>query len=177
MTVSPPSQIEPRDPPFPVGSLQSLVLICSIALLAMGCEPSGSREAQGSRNQEAQESVSHSTPIVFVNVDNGFHLVPIPLTTDYGFLVLNSGDDEHPTPVVAVGFRQERRVIRCLSLTDFEAALRRIPAGKPLHRHERCLMPASRGLADEFLTGIDQTLSRVGVTVAPEPVITCLCGR
>jgi hypothetical protein len=110
-------------------------------------------------------------------VDNGFHRVPIALTTDYGFLVMNAGDDEQPIPSVSVGFRSERRIIQCGSLAEFEAALRNIPAGSTIHRHERCLMPASRGLAEEFLAGIDPTLSRVGITVAPEPVITCLCGR
>ena len=148
-----------------------------LSLLTAGCGPSSGTQATASQSPGTPAAADPLAALILAAVDNGFHRVPIALTTDYGFLVMNAGDDEHPIASVSVGFRSERRIIQCGSLAEFEAALRKIPAGSTIHRHERCLMPASRGLADEFLAGIDPTLSRVGITVAPEPVITCLCGR
>lgn len=159
------------------GSILVGLIAVFLSLLIAGCGPSGGPTATISKSPMTPAAADPSAVLVLAAVDNGFHRVPIALTTDYGFLVMNAGDDEHPIASVSVGFRSERRIIQCGSLAEFEAALRKIPAGSTIHRHERCLMPASRGLADEFLTGIDQALSRVGVTVAPEPVITCLCGR
>ena len=166
---------------IPRGARRGSILVGLIAvflsLLIAGCGPSSGTEAAVSKSPMTPAAADPLAALVLAAVDNGFHRVPIALTTDYGFLVMNAGDDEHPIASVSVGFRSERRIIQCGSLAEFEAALRKIPAGSTIHRHERCLMPASRGLADEFLAGIDTTLSRVGITVAPEPVITCLCGR
>ena len=121
---------------------------------------------------------SHSGgPVELGRVDNGFRRIPIPLGSDHGFLVMNDGDEEHPSPLVAVGFRHRSKVITCRSIPEFEAALRDIPAGSTLHRHDRCLRPASTGLSDAFLEGVEQALARSGIPVAPDPVITCLCGR
>ena len=159
------------------GSILVGLIAVFLSLLTAGCGPSSGTEAAVSQSPGTPAAADPSAVLVLAAVDNGFHRVPIALTTDYGFLVMNAGDDEHPIASVSVGFRSERRIIQCGSLAEFEAALRRIPAGSTIHRHERCLMPASRGLADEFLAGIDPTLSRVGIAVAPEPVITCLCGR
>jgi hypothetical protein len=166
----------------PRGSILIGQIVVLFSLLTAGCGPSGGTAATASQSPASQSPVTSvaadpSAALVLAAVDNGFHRVPIAMTTDYGFLVMNAGDDEQPIPSVSVGFRSERRIIQCGSLAEFEAALRKIPAGSTIHRHERCLMPASRGLAEEFLAGIDPTLSRVGITVAPEPVITCLCGR
>ena len=166
----------------PRGSILVGHIVVLLSLLTSGCGPSGGTAATVSQSPVTQSPVTPiaadpSAALVLAAVDNGFHRVPIALTTDYGFLVMNAGDEEQPIPSVSVGFRSERRIIQCGSLAEFEAALRKIPAGSTIHRHERCLMPASRGLAEEFLAGIDPTLSRVGITVAPEPVITCLCGR
>lgn len=110
-------------------------------------------------------------------VDNGFRRIPIPLGTDYGFLVLNAGDEDHPKPQVAIGLRSERKILTCESLAQFEAAVRSLPVGAILHRHDRCLRPAAMGLPPEFLEGIEQTLARTRVQVAPETTITCICGR
>ena len=161
----------------PRGSILVGLIAVFLSLLTAGCGPSSGTEAPVSQSTGTPIAADPSAALILAAVDNGFHRVPIALTTDYGFLVMNAGDDEHPIASVSVGFRSERRIIQCGSLAEFEAALRKIPAGSTIHRHERCLMPASRGLADEFLAGIDPTLSRVGITVAPEPVITCLCGR
>ena len=161
----------------PRGGIVAGHIAVLFSLLTSGCGPSGGTAGTVSHNPETQAAAEPSTALVLAAVDNGFHRVPIALTTDYGFLVMNAGDDEHPIPSVSVGYRSERRIIQCGSLAEFETALRRIPAGSKIHRHERCLLPASRGLAEDFLAGIEPTLSRVGITVAPEPVITCLCGR
>ncbi len=110
-------------------------------------------------------------------VDNGFRRIPMPLGTDYGFLVLNAGDEDHPKPQVAVGMRPEGKVVACDSIPQFEAALRSLPAGAVLHRHDRCLRPAATGLPQDFLDGIEQALARTRVQVAPETTITCICGR
>ena len=159
------------------GSIRACKIVVLLSLLTAGCDPSGSTKTLAPQSPTTQAAADPSTALILAAVDNGFHRVPIALTTDYGFLVVNAGDDEHPIPSVSVGFRSERRIISCGSLAEFEAALRTVPPGSTIHRHERCLMPASRGLAEEFLAGIEPTLSRVGISVAPEPVITCLCGR
>ena len=159
------------------GSIRACQIVVLISLMTAGCDPSSSTKTQAPQSPMPEAAAAPSTALILAAVDNGFHRVPIALTTDYGFLVVNTGDDEHPIPSVSVGFRSERRIISCGSLAEFEAALRTVPPGSTIHRHERCLMPASRGLAEEFLAGIEPTLSRVGITVAPEPVITCLCGR
>ena len=159
------------------GSIRACKIVVLLSLLTAGCDPSGSTKTLAPQSPKTQAAADPSTALILAAVDNGFHRVPIPLTTDYGFLVVNTGDDEHPIPSVSVGFRSERRIISCGSLAEFEAALRTVPPGSTIHRHERCLMPASRGLAEEFLAGIQPTLSRVGISVAPESVITCLCGR
>ena len=159
------------------GSIRACKIVVLLSLLTAGCDPSGSTKTLAPQSPKTQAAADPSTALILAAVDNGFHRVPIALTTDYGFLVVNAGDDEHPIPSVSVGFRSERRIISCGSLAEFEAALRTVPPGSTIHRHERCLTPASRGLAEEFLAGIEPTLSRVGITVAPEPVITCLCGR
>ena len=159
------------------GSIRACKIVVLLSLLTAGCDPSGSTKTLAPQSPTTQAAADPSTALILAAVDNGFHRVPIALTTDYGFLVVNAGDDEHPIPSVSVGFRSERRIIQCGSLAEFEAALRTVPPGSTIHRHERCLTPASRGLAEEFLAGIEPTLSRVGITVAPEPVITCLCGR
>ena len=159
------------------GSIRACQIVVLLSLLTAGCDPSGSTKTLAPQSPKTQAAADPSTALILAAVDNGFHRVPIALTTDYGFLVVNAGDDEHPIPSVSVGFRSERRIISCGSLAEFEAALRTVPPGSTIHRHERCLMPASRGLAEEFLAGIEPTLSRVGISVAPEPVITCLCGR
>ena len=159
------------------GSIRACKIVVLLSLLTAGCDPSGSTKTLAPQSPKTQAAADPSTALILAAVDNGFHRVPIALTTDYGFLVVNTGDDEHPIPSVSVGFRSERRIISCGSLAEFEAALRTVPSGSTIHRHERCLTPASRGLAEEFLAGIEPTLSRVGITVAPEPVITCLCGR
>jgi len=159
------------------GSIRACKIVVLFNLLTAGCDPSSSAKTQAPQSPMPEAAAAPSTALILAAVDNGFHRVPIALTTDYGFLVVNAGDDEHPIPSVSVGFRSERRVISCGSLAEFEAALRKVPPGSTIHRHERCLMPASRGLAEEFLAGIEPTLSRVGISVAPEPVITCLCGR
>ena len=125
----------------------------------------------------APNAQSSATHVVLGEVDNGFRRVPIPLGTDYAFLVMNDGDEDHPSPRVAVGLRSERQVIACRSIADFEAALRRIPAGATLHRQDRCLRPASTGLDTGFLEGVEQALARSGVRVAPDTVVTCVCGR
>ena len=116
-------------------------------------------------------------PLVLARVDNGFRRIPIPLSSDFGFLVMNEGDEEHPSALVSVGFRRDSRVMACRSIPEFEAALRHIPAGSTVHRHDRCLRPASTGLPEDFLAGIERTLERSGLTVAPDTVTTCLCGR
>ena len=159
------------------GSTLACQIVVLISLMTAGCNPSGSTKTHAPQSPTTQAAADPSTALILAAVDNGFHRVPIALTTDYGFLVVNAGDDEHPIPSVSVGFRSERLIIPCGSLAEFEAALRKVPPGSTIHRHERCLTPASRGLAEEFLAGIEPTLSRVGITVAPEPVITCLCGR
>ena len=159
------------------GSIRACKIVVLFNLLTAGCDPSSSTKTQAPQSPMPEAAAAPSTALILAAVDNGFHRVPIALTTDYGFLVVNTGDDEHPIPSVSVGFRSERLIIPCGSLAEFEAALRKVPPGSTIHRHERCLTPASRGLAEEFLAGIEPTLSRVGITVAPEPVITCLCGR
>lgn len=159
------------------GSIRACKIVVLFNLLTAGCDPSSSTKTQAPQSPMPEAAAAPSTALILAAVDNGFHRVPIALTTDYGFLVVNTGDDEHPIPSVSVGFRLERLIIPCGSLAEFEAALRKVPPGSTIHRHERCLTPASRGLAEEFLAGIEPTLSRVGITVAPEPVITCLCGR
>ena len=159
------------------GSIRACKIVVLFNLLTAGCDPSGVKKTLPPQSPMPEAAATPSTALILAAVDNGFHRVPIALTTDYGFLVVNTGDDEHPIPSVSVGFRSERRIISCGSLAEFEAALRKVPPGSTIHRHERCLMPASRGLAEEFLAGIEPTLSRVGISVAPEPVITCLCGR
>ena len=159
------------------GSIRACKIVVLFSLLTAGCDPSSSTKTQAPQSPMPEAAAAPSTALILAAVDNGFHRVPIALTTDYGFLVVNTGDDEHPIPLVSVGFRSERLIIPCGSLAEFEAALRKVPPGSTIHRHERCLMPASRGLAEEFLAGIEPTLSQVGISVAPELVITCLCGR
>ena len=159
------------------GGIRACKIVVLFNLLTAGCDPSGVKKTLPPQSPMPEAAATPSTALILAAVDNGFHRVPIALTTDYGFLVVNTGDDEHPIPSVSVGFRSERLIIPCGSLAEFEAALRKVPPGSTIHRHERCLMPASRGLAEEFLAGIEPTLSRVGISVAPEPVITCLCGR
>ena len=159
------------------GGIRACKIVVLFNLLTAGCDPSSSTKTQAPQSPMPAAATAPSAALILAAVDNGFHRVPIALTTDYGFLVVNTGDDEHPIPSVSVGFRSERLIIPCGSLAEFEAALRKVPPGSTIHRHERCLMPASRGLAEEFLAGIEPTLSRVGISVAPEPVITCLCGR
>ncbi len=159
------------------GSIRACKIVVLFSLLTAGCDPSSSTKTQAPKSPTSEAAAAPSAALILAAVDNGFHRVPIALTTDYGFLVVNTGDDEHPIPLVSVGFRSERRIISCGSLAEFEAALRKVPPGSTIHRHERCLMPASRGLAEEFLAGIEPTLSQVGISVAPELVITCLCGR
>jgi hypothetical protein len=120
-------------------------IVVLLSLLTSGCGPSGGTAATVSQSPVTPIAADPSAALVLAAVDNGFHRVPIALTTDYGFLVMNAGDDEQPIASVSVGFRSERRIIQCGSLAEFEAALRKIPAGSTIHRHERCLMPASRG--------------------------------
>ena len=67
------------------------------------------------------------------------------LTTDYGFLIANIGDEDHPKAQISVGFRQEKRVMHCNTLSEFERALQTLPKGATLYRHQRCLVPAGRG--------------------------------
>lgn len=120
---------------------------------------------------------SSAATLVLGEVDNGFRKVPIPLGTDHGFLIMNAGDEDQPSPRIALGRKDRREVVAFASIADFEAALRRIPAGTLLHRHDRCLRPASSGLEAAFLEGVEQALARSGVQVAPDTVVTCLCGR
>jgi len=115
--------------------------------------------------------------MVLARVDNGFHPVPIPLAGDFGFLVVNEGNEDHPSALIAVGLRRDSAVMTCRSIPEFEAALRRIPAGSTVHRHDRCLRPASAGLSEDFLAGIEAALRHSGLTVAPDTVTWCLCGR
>ena len=116
-------------------------------------------------------------PLVLGEVDNGFRKVPIPLGADHGFLVMNAGDEDQPSPRIALGRKDRREVVAFKTVADFEAALRQIPAGTLLQRHDRCLRPASSGLEAAFLEGVEQALARSGVRVAPDTVVTCLCGR
>lgn len=121
-----------------------------------------------------------SEPVILLSLDNGFHPVPIPMTTDHGFLVANVGDDDHPEPRVSVGSRPDRRVRACGSLAEFEKAIGEIPAGTLIHRYERCLRPASSGLDEGFIQGVEAILVQArtrGIHVAAEPVVTCLCGK
>jgi len=125
----------------------------------------------------APDVPSSAVPVVLGEVDNGFRKVPIPLGTDHGFLVMNAGDEDQASPRIALGRKNRREVVAFKTVADFEAALRRIPAGTLLHRHDRCLRPTSSGLEAAFLEGVEQALARSDVQVAPDTVVTCLCGR
>ena len=116
-------------------------------------------------------------PLMLGEVDNGFRKIPIPLGADLGFLVMNAGDEEEPSPRIALGRKDRHEVLTFKTVADFEAALRHLPAGALLHRHDRCLRPAASGLDTGFLEGVEQALARSGVRVAPDTVVTCLCGR
>lgn len=141
----------------------------------IGGRPSSTPETRQSQPSAATEQIQG--PPVLGEVDNGFRRIPIPLSTDYGFLVLNAGDEDSPKPRVAVGMKAERRIVVCDTIPQFEAALRSLPATAVLHRHDRCLRPAATGLSPDFLEGIEQALARTTVKVAPDATITCICGR
>jgi len=164
-----------------------MLRVSMFCLLWLGaCAPSDTDPGIGVRSSSAPETRQSQPslppeqiqgPIVLGEVDNGFRRIPIPLGNDYGFLVLNAGDEDTPKPRVTIGMRVERRIVVCDTIPQFEAALRSLPASTVLHRHDRCLRPAATGLSPDFLEGIEQALARTQVKVAPEANINCICGR
>ncbi len=143
----------------------------------LGLSLTGCRPTPVSSTVDAKEPAQ---PLVLQTLNTGFRLVPMFLTTDYGFLIANIGDEDHPEAQISVGFRQEKRVMHCNTLSEFERALQTLPKGATLYRHQRCLVPAGHGLDDAFLSGIEETITKAtenGLTVATDPVVTCLCGK
>ena len=143
----------------------------------LGLSLTGCRPTPVSSTDDAKEPAK---PLVLHALNTGFRLVPIFLATDYGFLISNIGNEDHPKAQISVGLRQEKRVIHCCTLSEFETALQTLPKGVTLYRHQRCLVPAGYGLDEAFLFGMEATLdnaSKNGLTLATDPVVTCLCGK
>jgi hypothetical protein len=102
----------------------------------------------------------------------------VVLQTQYGFLVVNEGDEKRPQTLFLLARAKPKRVETYTSLRDFQQALSRLPKGAKLHRYDRCTDTAARGLPEEIWRQIRQTCrqSRVRLMKFDEPILTCICG-
>lgn len=110
---------------------------------------------------------------VFHQVESGKPL-PAELTTDFGFMILNLGNEEHPKPLYRLASRAADTVRDFDTLAGFNAALAKLPKGCVLHHYDKCLVPTYWGVEFDWRS-FERTCKRHGVKIADRPKITCNC--
>lgn len=128
----------------------------------------------GRTNAEIGRTASGKVVLhVFRQANSGKHL-PVELTTDYGFMVINLGSEEQPKPVYRLGSRTAGTVQDFNTLAAFTAALAKLPKRSVLHRYDKCLTPTSLGI-DFDLDEFKATCRKLDIELADNPKLTCNC--
>jgi hypothetical protein len=108
---------------------------------------------------------------------SGKYDVPIPLETDYGFILANDGDEKKPKPRYIVGFRKAGLVVSTNDMSEFKRALRRIKRGTRVPWYDTCSARRSWGLSDAMYDQYYQALKSAGLKTNENRAdyVTCYC--
>jgi hypothetical protein len=100
--------------------------------------------------------------------------LPVELTSGYGIMVFNEGDEAHPKPRFLLAVSKSSSIQNFSTVQDFETALAKLPRGAVLHKYDRCSIPTSFGLKFDW-EQFESRCSKLGLTISDEPHGACTC--
>lgn len=101
--------------------------------------------------------------------------IPIELRDEYGAILINDGDEQHPRARFVFGCRKDRRLVSTYDLPTFIKALKRIPRGSIVHRHDSCQVSRSNGLPESAYARFEAAFKQAGLKLTEENRIECVC--
>jgi len=100
----------------------------------------------------------------------------VELTTDYGFMVFNDGNEKQPIPRFELATRASATVQNFSTLEAFEVALAKLPKGSVLQIYRKCGAPTWWGY-HEWYDRLMLKTKQLGLTFSEEGRTTCVCPR
>jgi hypothetical protein len=103
-------------------------------------------------------------------------VIPVTITSDYGYMVLNTGSIEEPIPLYILGDRKTQTVTRFPERGAFLEAVRRLAAGGTMAFYDKCLVPSSYGLKEpqEVWKDVESICREKGIRIE-EQKLFCNC--
>lgn len=156
--------------------MKSLLLPCFLLTLSTGLvsgeEKAGYRIIRHSDNFEGPRIALYAVKIV-----NSHSYKVMFLQDDYGYVIVNVGTAEKPSPQYILGSRREGIVHHYTKKESFLAAIAAIPAGATLRKYDKCLVPLSYGLTEELdvYTDIPKIAKEQGINLAEDGKTFCNC--
>ena len=100
----------------------------------------------------------------------------IVLRDDYGFVLVNDGDNKHPVPRYILGVKGRGKIVDTKDLKAFSRALATLPKRKTLYEYDSCSVSRSSGLTSKQHSAFKSTLKKSGLKVSDQIRITCYYG-
>jgi hypothetical protein len=107
--------------------------------------------------------------------DTRVRRVPVPLHSDFGFMLINVGTGTQPVAQFVFGSDRDSRVTVFTTLQEFTNRLAALPPASSLHHYDKCSAPTSWGLDTNILHTIDRFCASQRITVTNAPFVTCIC--
>lgn len=99
------------------------------------------------------------------------------LLSDYGFVLLNEGTYSHPKVVYLLGFLKEKRVDAYRSFKAFQSALKKLPRGSKVYRHDICTSGTAPGIGETTVANVNRAFRKAHLIFNDEKSVRyCLCG-
>ncbi len=96
------------------------------------------------------------------------------LDKDYGFIIVNLGNEKNPRPLFRLASRKENVIQDFNTFDDFKSALGKLPKGITLYHYDKCLVPLSFGIQVDW-DELKKTCEHFEIKLSDTPSRTCVC--
>lgn len=129
-----------------------------------------------SEQQTTSESNSNRLILYTVSKSHTDKTINIELEDDYGFVIVNIGNDNDPKPLFRLALRIENKILDSHTFDDFKAALKKIPRHSTLYHYDKCLVSLSYGFQFNWDL-LKQTCKDFDIILNETPRTTCTCSE
>ena len=161
------------------------VMLAMVAGLTAGCDHAGrpTRTTETFRTNSVEEATIQKGERgedggLIIHVLEGTHGLrfPVRVYDDYGFMVHNVGDEQHPQARFELALNPESRVMTFSTMQEFQNALNVLPRGSTLYLYDKCGASTAWGLdRAKLFDDINSFCGGRGITVTNAEFATCTC--
>jgi hypothetical protein len=161
------------------------VILAIVAGLTIGCDHTGhlTRTTEAFRTNSVEDATIRQGErgqdgglIIHVLEGPRGLRFPVRVYDDYGFMVHNVGDENHPQARFELALNQQSRVETYSTMQEFQKALSALPKGSTLYLYDKCAASTAWGLdIAKLIDDINSFCAGRGITVTNAEFATCTC--